>query len=61
MRYRLASRSEAAPVQHLGPDYAAVLAACAAYLWVQPGFLHKLVVRAELSMSEREREVAEVP
>ena len=43
----MASKGETALEQHLGPDYAAVLAACAAYLWLQPDNLHKVVARIE--------------
>ena len=53
--YRIASKSESAPVQRLGPDYAAVLAACAAYLWLQPDFLHRLVARTESVMLSLEQ------
>ena len=55
--YRMAARSGSAAVQQLGPEYAAVLAACAACIWVQPSYLHKLVIRAETTMVNLEAEV----
>ncbi len=42
-------------MQRLGPDYAALLAACAAYLWLQPDFLHRLVARTESIMLSSEQ------
>ena len=57
--YRVASKTETAPVQHLGPDYAAVLAVCAAYLWLQPENLHKAVARMESTMLSQEQAAKE--
>lgn len=38
----------------MGPDYAAVVTACAAHLWLQPLYLHRAVVKLELAMTALE-------
>jgi hypothetical protein len=54
----MATLSEATQQQLLGPDYVAVLTACAAYLWLRPGFLHRVVCRMEESMGKLELDAA---
>ena len=59
----LACISETAPRQLMGADYAAVLTACAAHLWLQPHFLHRLVCQIETGMAKLEADTAaeEIP
>lgn len=45
--YRMATITEISQQQLLGADYVAVLTACAAYLWLQPTFLHRTVCQVE--------------
>lgn len=52
--------TEASPEHRLGPDYVAVLTACAAHLWLQPSFLHRLVCQLETSMGRLEANAAKV-
>lgn len=48
--YRLSSIAEPAKLYCMGPDYAALLTACAAHLWLQPMYLHKGVINLESRM-----------
>ena len=53
-RYRLTSIRESAKLHLMGPDYAAVVTACAAHLWLQPLCLHRAVTRLESAMTTLE-------
>lgn len=46
-QYRMATITEISQQHLLGPDYVAVLTVCAAYLWLQPTFLHRVVCQLE--------------
>ncbi|BDA43636.1 probable TATA box-binding protein-associated factor RNA polymerase [Coccomyxa sp. Obi] len=55
--YRMACVTNASTEHRLGPDYVAVLTACAAHLWLQPSFLHRLVCQLEMNMGKLEADV----
>ncbi|KAK9915291.1 hypothetical protein WJX75_007180 [Coccomyxa subellipsoidea] len=56
--YQMACVGEASAEHRLGADYVAVLTACAAHLWLQPSFLHRLVCQLELNMGKLESDLA---
>ncbi len=56
--YRMACVSEASAEHRLGADYVSMLTACAAYLWLQPSFLHRLVCQLEENMGQLESDLA---
>lgn len=56
--YQMACLGEASAEHRLGADYVAVLTACAAHLWLQPSFLHRLVCQLELNMGKLESDLA---
>ena len=48
--YRLSCTSEPARLYSMGPDYAALVTACAAHLSLQPLYLHRAVIKLETQM-----------
>ena len=55
--YKLSSATQPtreAKLYCMGPDYANVVTACAAHLWLQPLYLHRAVVELENAMSALE-------
>ncbi len=56
--YRMACVTDASTEHRLGADYVAVLTACAAHLWLQPSFLHRLVCQLEMNMGKLEADLA---
>lgn len=56
--YRMSCVTDASTEHRLGPDYVAVLTACAAHLWLQPSFLHRLVCQLEMNIGKLEADVA---
>ncbi|CAL5221234.1 g3386 [Coccomyxa viridis] len=56
--YRLTSIKDSAKLHSMGPDYAAVVTACAAHLWLQPLYLHKAVLKLETAMTALESTAA---
>ena len=56
--YRMACVTDASTEHRLGADYVAVLTACAAHVWLQPSFLHRLVCQLEMNMGKLESDLA---
>ena len=57
-QYRLTSIGEPAKLHFMGPNYAAVVTACAAHLWLQPLYLHRAVLKLETAMTALESNAA---
>ena len=57
-QYRLTSVGKLAKLHFMGPNYVAVVTACASHLWLQPLYLHRAVMEMETAMTALESNAA---